>query len=229
MLVPEIWCRMRVHERDPNFLIENGLLERVEDFELAGRTVLASRLGYRITALFVDRFLGRIFETPDAVFTEEILRPEKQSLELFAAGVDAIVEAQRSVALNYFEDGSVAAACPPLKALLHIMAHGEYEGMSLSNPGVSRAVRRETRARKRLVRGATAREAAARHRTVEPSRRRPGTISPPGRIGRPRTNSMWKSASQSARTELARVSSPAYLAELRGTIGADPFHGQTPS
>ena len=78
--------------------------------------------------MFVDRFLGRLFETPDVVFTEEMLRPEKQSLELFAAGVDAIVEAQRRVALNYFEDGSVEAACPPLKALLHIMAHGEYEG-----------------------------------------------------------------------------------------------------
>jgi hypothetical protein len=33
---------------------------------------------------------------------------------------------------------------------------------------------------------------------------------------------------QSARAELARVNSPAYLTELRGTIGADPFHGQIP-
>src|SRR6185312_7837964 len=64
MLVPELWCRMRVYEREPKFLIENGLLERVEDFEHQGRKVLASRLGYRITALFVDRFLGRIFELP---------------------------------------------------------------------------------------------------------------------------------------------------------------------
>jgi hypothetical protein len=30
------------------------------------------------------------------------------------------------------------------------------------------------------------------------------------------------------RRELERVSSPAYLRELRGTIGADPFHGQMP-
>jgi phosphoenolpyruvate carboxykinase (diphosphate) len=82
MLVPEIWCRMRFHEREPKYLIENGLLERVEDFEFAGRKILASRLGYRITSLFVDRFLGRIFETPYAVFTEEILRPEKQGVEL---------------------------------------------------------------------------------------------------------------------------------------------------
>ena len=32
--------------------------------------------------------------------------------------------------------------------------------------------------------------------------------------------------SPAARAELTRVSSPAYLEELRGTIGADPFHGQ---
>ena len=31
-----------------------------------------------------------------------------------------------------------------------------------------------------------------------------------------------------ARAELARVTSPAYLEELVGTIGADPFHGQIP-
>src|SRR5262249_23646138 len=43
MLVPEIWCRMRVHEREPKFLIEKGLLEKLEDFSLNGRTVLASR------------------------------------------------------------------------------------------------------------------------------------------------------------------------------------------
>ncbi len=37
MLVPEIWCRMRVFEREPRFLIENGYLEKVEDFEFEGR------------------------------------------------------------------------------------------------------------------------------------------------------------------------------------------------
>jgi hypothetical protein len=31
-----------------------------------------------------------------------------------------------------------------------------------------------------------------------------------------------------ARTQLARVSAPAYLEELVGTIGADPFHQQMP-
>ena len=99
LLMPEIWCRMRVRERDPEFLIANGFLEKVSDFCLDGRTVLASRLGYRITPEFVDRFMGRLFELPSAVFTEEILRPEKQDLPQFAEAVDAIVDAQKRVAV----------------------------------------------------------------------------------------------------------------------------------
>jgi hypothetical protein len=30
MLVPELWCRIRVEERDPRFLIEGGYLEKLE-------------------------------------------------------------------------------------------------------------------------------------------------------------------------------------------------------
>jgi hypothetical protein len=128
MLIPEIWCRMRVDERDPEFLKANEYLAKVEDFEFEGRTVRASRLGYRITARFAETFLGRIFETPDKIFTEELLCPELQGRDVFAAGVDSIVEAQTRVARLYFDDGSVDAACPPLRALLHIMAQGHFEG-----------------------------------------------------------------------------------------------------
>ena len=60
---------------------------------------------------------------------------------MFAAGVEAIVEAQRRVALNYFEDGSVDAACPPLKALLHIMAHGSVRRDGRGRSEDSRDVR----------------------------------------------------------------------------------------
>ena len=143
MLVPEIWCRMRVEERDPRFLIENGLLEPVADFEFEGRTVQASRLGWRITRQFADRFLGRMFETPDAVFTEELLRPEKQDPALFAAGVNAIVESQRRVASRYFEDGSVDLACPPLRILLHVMVEGHWQGMGIGDPRIRAQFTRE--------------------------------------------------------------------------------------
>ncbi len=136
MLVPEIWCRMDVGERDPAFLIENGYLERLDDFTHEGQQILASRLGFRITDSFADRFLGRIFEAPNSVFSDEILRPEKQDRAQFAAGVAAIVESQARVALEYFEDGSIEWACPPIKALLHIMAHGHYQGMTANNPAI---------------------------------------------------------------------------------------------
>ena len=143
ILVPELWCRMRVAERDPRFLIENGYLEKLDDFEFEGREVLASRLGYRITASFVDRFLGRIFEMPGSVFPLEMLRPEKQNLADFAEGVNAIVDAQRAVANDYFEDGSIEAACPPIKAILHIMAFGEYEGKRTNDPEIRAMFTRE--------------------------------------------------------------------------------------
>ena len=226
MLVPEIWCRMRVHERDPRFMISQGLLERVEDFQFGGRTVLASRLGYRITALFADRFLGRLFETPDAVFTAEMLRPEKQSLELFAAGVDAIVEAQRLVALNYFEDGSVEAACPPLKALLHVMAQGAYEKMQLDDPSFRELFEREAVLRsdwyQQRLRVKQERDTALwrRHVAALDKFQQAGTF--PSTV----CDFNIEERTREARAQLARVSSPAYLSELCGTIGADPFLGQ---
>ncbi|MBI3876147.1 MAG: hypothetical protein HY300_09380, partial [Verrucomicrobia bacterium] len=53
LLVPEIWCRMQVRERDPAFLIAGGFLEKCGDFEQDGKKILASRLGWRITRRFV--------------------------------------------------------------------------------------------------------------------------------------------------------------------------------
>ncbi|HEY4086185.1 MAG TPA: hypothetical protein VGM43_09620, partial [Bryobacteraceae bacterium] len=206
MLVPELWCRMRVHEREPQYLIDKGLLEKVEDFDHDGRRILASRLGYRITALFVDRFLGRIFELPGAVFPDLLLHPEKQDMESYVKGVEAICEAQRLVALNYFEDGSVNAACPPIRALLHIMAHGSYEGK-----GVEDAELRNLFTREALLASDWYAERLATKQK--------------------RDIALWTrhvaaTNTAAARAELTRVSSPKYLEELRGTIGADPFHGQ---
>ena len=143
LLVPELWSRMRTEEREYKFLIEHKYLEKIEDFESEGKKILASRLGYRITDKFARTFLGRVFENPDAVFNAEMLKPELQSLEIFADGINNIVEAQKRVAQMYFNDGSINAACPPLKALLNIMVNGTYEGKSIDDPSIREMFTRE--------------------------------------------------------------------------------------
>ncbi len=136
LLVPEVWARMSTRERDPEFLIRNNYLEKCEDFEHRGRQILTSRLGYRITRRFVKTYFGRVFNHPHLVFSEEMLRPEKQSLELVVDGMDNIIETQQRVARMYFNDGSIELACPPLKALLHIMRDDHFEGKGLNHPEV---------------------------------------------------------------------------------------------
>ncbi len=136
LLIPEIWARLSPQERDASSMIENGHLEPLEDFEHRGQQVLASRLGYRITARFVRSFLGKIFDNPDAVFTPELLQPESQDLDVFVDGINNIVEAQQRVAQQYLDDGSIEDAAPPLKALLHIMAHGSYREMDICHPEI---------------------------------------------------------------------------------------------
>ena len=96
--------------------------------------MLASRLGYRITAKFVHTFFGRVFDNPTTVFADELLRPEMQDPAVFADGVNNITEAQQRVAESYFDDGTIDDACPPLQALLHIMAYGHYEGNDAHHP-----------------------------------------------------------------------------------------------
>jgi hypothetical protein len=228
LLIPEIWCRLPVPQRDAKFLIANGHLEKLQDFTHDGKPVLASRLGYRITPKFVHTFFGKIFDSPLRVFTEEILRPESQDVASYVDGIHNITEAQQRVALGYFADGSVDAACPPLRALLHIMAHGHYEGMTAADPGVREMFTREHLLasdwyRERLE-TKQQRDAALWSRHVahlESFRSRPGygevarQLDVAGRLER-------------ARQELRRVKSPEYLNQLVGTIGADPVRAGSP-
>lgn len=143
-LVPELWCRLTAAERDPRYLISEGMLEKLNNYEYQGRTILQSRLGYRITSRFVRRFFGRMFDNPDKVFDERILCPETQDADGYADGVDHIVEAQARVAERYFEDGSYELACPPLKVVLSAMAGGRGEARPLDDPEVRVMFTRES-------------------------------------------------------------------------------------
>ena len=143
LLVPEIWCRMTPPEREPPYLIAQGHLERCVDFDHGGRRVLASRLGWRITARFVQTFCGRVLGNPGTLFDEEFLQPEKQDLDVFADGVDNIVTTMRSAAGHYFADGSIADACPTLQALLHLMRDASWEGRGADDPAFRALFTRE--------------------------------------------------------------------------------------
>ncbi len=206
MLVPELWCRMRTFEREPEFLIRKKYLERLEDFEYQGRQVLASRLGYRITAEFVDAFLGRIFEVPGAVFPAELLKPELQGMEDFVAGIEAMVESQRAVALLYMADGSVEQACPPIRALLHVMAYGNFNGMTEKDPEFRAMFTRE-----HVLASDWYKKRLETKQAIDLA--------------------LWKRHAKAAQDErrktvierrIVHISSAEYLKELVGTIGADP-------
>lgn len=135
LLVPEVFSRMTEQERDAKALLDNGFLEAVPDLEVGGRTVLSSRLGYRMTERFASIYFGRIFMHPEVVFTPEMLRPELQDAEVFAESMDTMVTTHERVARSYFADGTIASACPPLRDLIEIMAHGRTsEGWELSSP-----------------------------------------------------------------------------------------------
>ena len=223
LLIPEIFSRMSAEERDAHRLIEGGYLERIEDFEYEGRTVQASRLGYRMNQAFASTFFGRIFLHPDVVFTEEMLRPELQDDAVFADSVDIIVTTHKVVAEHYRADGSIEWAVPPLRALLEIMIDGtSREGWDLTSPEfralferenilssswyaerLDAKVARDTRQAQQAI------EDLTRFFTAENNEEVVERLSIEGRLAE-------------ARAWLDKVSSPAYREHLVGTLGLQP-------
>ncbi len=176
-----------------------------------------------MTASFVRTFFGRVFNYPYAVFTSEMLQPETQDMGVFADGVDNIVGTHQRVAGSYFADGSVALACPPLRALLHIMAHGHHEGRDVNHPEFRALFSRES------VMGSDwyAERLSAKQRHdiqlwrkhisyLENFLKKKNYAEEAARLGIP------------AKLELGRktwheVKSPAYLEGLKGSIGLQPL------
>ena len=223
LLIPEIWSRMSPEECSARALIEQKNLERCQDFDHAGKKVLASRLGYRINARFVRTYFSRMFNHPQAVFTEEMLRPEIQDLDVFADGVDNIVTTQRRVAQMYFDDGSVEQACPPLRALLHIMVHDQYEGHGLGDPEIRGLFKAETMlasdwyASRLKARQFIDQQLWRRHlANLERFLKKTSHAEEARRLG-------MAARMEHAQKTLAHLESPAYLQELHGTIGAEPI------
>jgi hypothetical protein len=168
-------------------------------------------------------FFGRIFNYPHRVFTPEMLQPESQCLASFADGMDNIATTQKQVAEAYFADGGIDMACPPLRALLHIMRDGHFENKTLNDPEVRNLFDPDTALasdwyQKRLEAAAAVdRDLWIRHvKNLETFTRRPHNAETVTSLG------------LSARLEyshrmLATVRNPAYSESLRGTIGAQPL------
>ena len=223
LLIPEVWCRLSPNERDPAFLIAEGHLEPLEDFDHDGHVVHASRLGYRITHSFVRTFFGRVFDNPAKVFDEAILKPETQDLSAFVDGIQNITDAQQRVAAQYFEDGSADALCPPLRAIVTIMAHGQWDGKTAHDPEVRRMFTLDhllssdwynQRLRTKQQRDATL---WRRHRDyLRNFLARPMYADEAKRL-------RIEDRLRLAESELARASAPEYLKGLVGTLGAHPF------
>jgi hypothetical protein len=222
LLVPEIWCRMTPAEREPAALIAAGHLERCTDFEHQGRKVLASRLGWRITARFVQTYCGRVLGNPGTLFDEEFLQPERQDPAVFADGVDNIVTAMREAAERYFADGSVELAVPPLRALLHLMRDGAWEGRGADDPAFRALFTREVllrsdwyQARLTAQQAIDARLAERHARYLEKFLARTNYTDVAKRLDIRGRLEAVVAAGRAART-------PAYLGQLSGTIGAEP-------
>jgi len=225
LAVPEIWSRMKPSERTAANLIEKGCLERCKDMTFDGKTVLASRLGYRITVRFMEIYGGRVFTTPDMVFTPDMLRPETQDMSIFADAMANVVEAHEWVAEQYFMDGSIEQAVPPLAALLTIMARGNFEGKTLEDPEIRARFKRDAivnsdwykaRLEKRRDREKTISQSIIRE--LESFLAMPEYENESERLE-------IKQKLLRTRKRLEYLDSREYLDGLVGTIGADVFGG----
>jgi hypothetical protein len=223
LLVPELWCRMSEEERDPYKLIEQGLLEKVEDFDFEGKKVLGSRLGYRLNKDFLSAFMGRIFDNPEVVFDEDMLKPELQNMEEFVDGINNIVEAQQKVAKAYIKDGSIKAAIPPLKAILYIMAEGSFEGKTAEDPEIRNLFSRDYvlksdwyKERLKKFQESRVKQAKSNIKYMESFLEQERHKGESMRLGIP-------TRLENAKAKLKEVQSKDYLKKIEGTIGLDPL------
>ncbi len=225
LLIPEVWCRLSPDDRDARRLIRDGQLEKLEDFTHDGRRVLASRLGYRITARFVHTFFGKIFDNPAAVFDEAMLKPETQDLAVFVDGIDNIVSAQRTVAQQYLDDGAAREASPALLALLDVMATGAHRGLGIEHPELRALFTREALLASSWYRQ---RLETKQIRDIALWTRHVSALD--AFMQKPSHAEVSVKLDLAARREraaarLTQVQAPVYLDALIGTIGAHPLGG----
>jgi hypothetical protein len=127
------------------------------------------------------------------------------------------------VAKAYFDDGSIAQACPPLQALLTIMLDDTWEGKDLNHPDVRKLFTRENMlgsdwyAARLVAKQKVDRQLWKRHvEYLEKFVKRTSHSEESVRL-------MLPHRLVRARKTLEEVESPAYLMTLHGTLGAEPI------
>ena len=139
----------------------------------------------------------------------------------YVDGVNNIIETHVRVAQQYIDDGSVDDACPPLKALLYIMANGEYEGKTIQDPEIRQLFTKESMLASNWYRERLEEKQRKdiilwqRHLdSIESYADKTQSLNGSNPID---TQDLLAIAKE----KLALVSSADYLTFLRGTIGAD--------
>lgn len=223
LLMPELISRMSVKERDPKYLIENGYLEPLEDFEYNGELIEASLLGYRITLKFVHHFLGRIFSNPDAIFNEEMLKPEVQDMDTFVQTLKNLAITQLRTAQSFMTDGTFEELCPPLQVLVKIMLDGQFEGKDRRHPDIRKMFTRESVMSSEWYKNRLKikQQRDIRYWSEQIDYMKSVMLKPSYKeaIERLRLNDRLVAAE----AKLTEVKSEQYLESLIGTIGADPL------
>lgn len=139
-------------------------------------------------------------------------------------GIENIAQAMEKSAKLYFEDGIIEDACPPLKAVLHVMAYGHYNGKSIKDPEIRALFTRESLLGSKWYNDRLLKKQSidialwTRHVDyLEEFMTRPGYDVEASRLD---INARLIAAKQ----ELEKVSKESYVESLVGTIGADPIH-----
>ena len=127
------------------------------------------------------------------------------------------------MAQEYLDDGSIENACPPLKALLVIMAEGSFEGKTHLDPEIRDLFTRESLLKSDWYKGRLlnrqSRDAALWKRHAEYLKKfvaNPHNERVSGRMG-------IAGRITYVNAQLKRVQSDAYLDELNGCLGTDSF------
>ncbi|MGZ4620110.1 MAG: hypothetical protein ACXV3F_15720, partial [Frankiaceae bacterium] len=135
-----------------------------------------------------------------------------------------IVTTHERVARSYFQDGTIALAVPPLRALLEIMAEGSTAaGWGLDSPEFRIMFTREAvLASDWYAQRLDAKQAAASARAnaglaaIEKFVSTPGNEEPTARLDMP-------ARVEAARVEAQRLASPQFREQLVGTAGSTPL------